>query len=187
MTVIGNKVIIRDKKIEDAVNDYQWQCDQELSRLDAARPLVMTLSHYISEYSAELRYPSLTRRRFAVDTLEGKHIGNCSYYNIDLKRAEAEIGIMIGDRAYWEQGYGTDTIKALVSYIFKKSDFKKLYLKTLDWNYRAQNCFRKCGFQQYNRIKRDDHTFILMEISRERWEKLTTAQESNEQTTIATG
>ena len=187
MIVTGNKIRIREKKLEDAVNDYTWCRDPELSRLDAAQPLVMTLSHYISEYAAELRYPSLTRRRFAVETLDGIHIGNCSYYNIDLKRSEAEMGIMIGNRDYWGKGYGYDVIKTLVSHVFRNTNFKKLYLKTLDWNFRAQACFRKCGYVQYNKINRDGYTFILMEISRENWQKQTAAQEYNGQTTLATG
>jgi RimJ/RimL family protein N-acetyltransferase len=185
--ITGDKIRIRDKKLEDAVNDYNWSRDPELSRLDAAQPLVMSLSHFISEFSAELRYPSLTRRRFAVDTTDGLHIGNCSYYNIDLKRSEAEIGIMIGNRDYWNKGYGTDIIKSLVSYVFQNTNFKKLYLKTLDWNFRAQSCFSKCGFIAYNKLDRDGYTFILMEIPRERWQKLETEQEHNGQHPLTAG
>ena len=181
----GNLIRIREKKLEDAVSDYAWCCDPELSRLDAARPLAMSLSGYISEYSAELRYPSLTRRRFAVETMDGKHIGNCSYYNIDLKRREAEVGIMIGDRDYWSKGYGTDTINTLISYVFDKTNFNKLYLKTLDWNFRAQQCFRKCGFTQYNRIHRDGHDFVLMEISRDGWQKMMAEQEQYGRNAVA--
>jgi RimJ/RimL family protein N-acetyltransferase len=185
--ITGDKIKIRDKKLEDAINDYNWSRDPELSRLDAAQPLFMSLSNFISEFSAELRYPSLTRRRFAVDTFDGLHIGNCSYYNIDLKRSEAEVGIMIGNRDYWNKGYGTDIINSLVSFVFQSANFKKLYLKTLDWNFRAQNCFRKCGFVQYNKINRDGYTFILMEITRERWQKLTIEQEHNGQQPLAAG
>jgi RimJ/RimL family protein N-acetyltransferase len=50
---------------------------------------------------------SANRRQFAVDTLEGRHIGNCAYYNIDKGGGEAEVGIMIGERSYWDKGYGT--------------------------------------------------------------------------------
>jgi RimJ/RimL family protein N-acetyltransferase len=185
--ITGHKIKIREKKLEDAANDYSWSRDPELSRLDAAQPLVMTLSHFISEYAAELRYPPLTRRRFAIETLNGSHIGNCSYYNIDIKRSEAEIGIMIGNRDYWDKGYGVDTIKTLISYVFHSTGFKKLYLKTLNWNFRAQSCFRKCGFVQYSQINRDGYIFMLMEISREHWQKLTTVQEYDAQTTLTTG
>jgi [ribosomal protein S5]-alanine N-acetyltransferase len=183
----GEKVKIRDKKMEDAPNDYAWSRDPELSRLDAATPLNINMSAFMQEYSAELRYPSLTRRRFAIDTLDGIHIGNCSYYNIDLKRSETEIGIMIANRDYWDKGYGTDCIKALVKYIFQNTTFKRLYLKTLDWNFRAQACFKKCGFLPQNKINREGFAFIIMELDRKSWEKQNTQQETHEPTTLTTG
>jgi RimJ/RimL family protein N-acetyltransferase len=172
IVISGEKVKIREKKLTDARNDYLWCRDLELSRLDAAQPLNMSLSDFISEYTAELRYPPLTRRRFGVDTPDGEHIGNCSYYNIDLHRGETEIGIIIGNRDYWGKGYGTDTIKALVKHIFQQTTFDRLYLKTLDWNLRAQTCFKKSGFLPYNHIVRDGHKFLLMELTRNQWQKL---------------
>jgi RimJ/RimL family protein N-acetyltransferase len=178
--ITGKKVRIREKRLEDAADDYAWSRDVELSHLDAARPINVSLNKYISEFTAELRYPPLTRRRFGVDTLEGIHIGNCSYYNIDVKRNETEIGIMIGNRDYWNKGYGTDTINTLVEHIFKDYHFQRLYLKTLEFNLRAQRCFNKCGFVAYNRISRDGYSFIMMELSRSRWQKIKSEQEQNE-------
>ena len=170
--VSGEKVKIREKTLADARNDYSWCRDLELSRLDAAQPLNMSFSDFVSEYTAELRYPSLTRRRFGVDTLGGEHIGNCSYYNIDIRRGETEVGIMIGNRDYWGKGYGTDTIKTLVNYIFRETTFDRLYLKTLEGNLRAQTCFKKSGFLPYNHLVRDGHKFMLMELTRNQWQKL---------------
>jgi hypothetical protein len=37
----GARVILRDKKVEDAEQDYIWRCDPELAELDAAYPLTM--------------------------------------------------------------------------------------------------------------------------------------------------
>jgi len=184
--VTGEKVKIREKVLMDARNDYQWCRDAELSRLDAAFPLNMSLAQYIDEYTLELRFPSLSRRRYAVETLDGIHIGNCSYYNIDMKRSEAEIGIMIGNSNYWNKGYGTDTIKALVGYVFRHTSFKRLYLKTLEWNIRAQQCFMKSGFTAYNHLARDGYKFLMMELSREEWMKQNPPQEHHEQNTPTT-
>ena len=102
----GEKIKIREKRLTDVRDDYQWCRDLELSQLDAAQPLNVSYSQFVTEYTAELRFPSLTRRRYGVDTLDGEHIGNCSYYNIDIRRSETEIGIMIGNRDYWNKGYG---------------------------------------------------------------------------------
>jgi RimJ/RimL family protein N-acetyltransferase len=169
--VIGSKVILRDKRLTDARNDYAWQTDPELAWLDAAPLLTITLPQYLSDYAAELCYSLGVRQRFAVETLEGKHIGNCSYYDIDEVKGEAELGIMIGDRAYWDKGYGADAIVTLLNHIFRHTSFKRIYLKTLTCNSRAQECFKKCGFVPYGRLIKDGFNFVLMDISREQWEK----------------
>jgi len=164
--IIGSKIKLRDKRLADALDDYIWRTDPELAWLDAAPLLTTTFSTYLSDYADELRYPSPARHRFAVETLEGKHIGNCSYYNIDETKAEAELGIMIGNRDYWDMGYGTDTVTTLISYIFHQTNLKRIYLKTLDSNIRAQKCFKKCGFSLDGHMVRDGFSFKLMEINR---------------------
>lgn len=169
--ITGTKVRLRDKRLADALADYTWRTDPELVQLDAAPPLDIPFPQYISNYALELRYPPSTRHSFAIETLDGKHIGNCVYYNINKIRGEAELGIMIGDRDYWGKGYGTDAVATLVSYIFHKTKLNRIYLKTLTSNQRAQRCFAKCGFTPYRRMKRDGYDFVLMEIRRRHWEK----------------
>ena len=179
----GEKVLLRDKRWEDATNDYAWRSDEELARLDAAAPLKIPYTEYVFEHATELNTPSQRRSRFAIEDLNGKHIGNCMYYDIDRKKGQAELGIMIGDRDYWEQGYGTDAITVLVNHIFTTTQFKRVYLKTLDWNTRAQRCFARCGFVPYGRANKRGRSFILMELTRQEWERRKLASPSESSTT----
>ncbi len=170
MTYIrGNRVILRNKTLADAHEDYVWRSDPELSRLDDAEPLKMPLSQFLSYYEEDLNYPSTARNRFAIEDLHGKHIGNCMYYDIDLWRGETELGIMIGDREYWDKGYGTEAVSLLMTHIFSDARMRRIYLHTLDWNIRAQRSFQKCGFVPVKKIQRHGNTLVLMEISRESW------------------
>jgi len=169
--ISGNKVRLREKKLADVRNDYRWQTDAELARLDAAPLLMLPFSVYLMEYTTALRRVSHRRFPLAVDTLEGRHIGNCTCYDIDDKNGEAQVGIMLGDRNYWDQGYGADVINTLVGHVFATTDLQRLYLKTLDWNQRAQRCFAKCGFTPCGKMAQDHNCFILMELTRSQWKK----------------
>lgn len=169
--IIGTKIKLRDKRLADALDDYTWRTDPGLAQLDATPLLTTTFPRYLSDYASELRYPALTRQSFAVETLDGKHIGNCAYYNINDTKGEAELGIMIGDRDYWDKGYGTDAVTTLVSYIFRQTNLKRIYLKTLDSNRRGQKCFQKCGFTSYGHLSKDGYSFVRMEIHRKQWEE----------------
>ena len=162
----GSKIILRDKSLADALDDYTWQTDPELAHLDAAPLPTITFREYLSDYTSQLRYLLSARRQFAIDAPDGKHIGNCVYYGVNKTKGEAELGIMIGDRDYWDKGYGADAVTTLVSHIFRQTKLKRIYLKTLDSNSRAQKCFQKCGFTSYGHLVRDGFSFVLMETLR---------------------
>ena len=169
--ITGNKIKLREKKLADARADYVWRTDPELARLDATSLLTTTFLQYQSAYASELSYPLPNRRRFTIVTMDNKHIGSCSYYDINETLGETELGILIGNRDYWDKGHGADAVITLVSHIFYQTNLKRVYLKTLDSNLRAQRCFQKCGFTRYGYLTRNGFKFVLMEIYRTQWEK----------------
>ena len=165
--LIGQKVVLREKRISDAATDYAWRCDADLARLDAVLPITMPYREFMAYCADELQSTNRWRRRFAIDSLDAsKHIGNCMLYDIDEHRRQEALGIMIGEREYWGKGYGTDAVTTLVSHIFKETNIDRIYLNTLEWNVRAQRCFRKCGFIACGRVIKRGNDFIVMELHR---------------------
>jgi len=161
----GDLVVLREKRLADARDDYRWRTDAELARYDAARPFTASFEDYLALYRDELTYPSPYRRSLAIEDHDGRHIGNVMYYNIDAVRREAELGITIGEREFWNHGYGTDAVKALAQHIFRVMGFRRVYLKTLDWNVRAQRAFEKAGFRVCGRSRRGGNLFVVMEMA----------------------
>jgi RimJ/RimL family protein N-acetyltransferase len=159
----GRMAVLREKRLSDARQDFAWRSDPELARYDAARPFAAAYEDFVALYRDELGYPNPYRRTLAIEDARGRHIGNAMYYNIDTIRREAEIGITIGERPYWNQGYGADAVEALVRYIFDVTGFRRIYLKTLDWNERAQRAFQKAGFRVCGRTRRGGNAFVIME------------------------
>ena len=167
----GDKVRIREKRETDIRNEYSWRIDPELSRLDATRPMTMSYEDFFRYSREEMQFPNYRSKRLAVETLEGIHIGNIMYYDLDMRSRQAELGIMIGDKEYWSSGYGTDTVNTLLRHLFTTLELDKVYLHTLSWNYRAQASFNKSGFKSVRDVKRGGQDFILMEVLRPDWEK----------------
>jgi len=168
-TITGVRIRLRGKILADAIDDYAWHTDPELVELDAAPLMKLTFPQYLSVFLEDLRYQSPKRCVFAIDILSGIHIGNCSYYDINKNRTEAQLGIMIGNRGYWDKGYGTEAITTLLNHIFQAAGIKRVYLKTLLSNIRAQRCFQKSGFNHYGQQQKNGHHFLLMEIHRKEW------------------
>ncbi len=165
----GARVILREKRLEDAEQDYIWRSDPELARLDAAYPLTMSFERYLKIFEDQLRYPTPGSHHFSTETLDGKFIGNCMYYDLDSVNMQAELGIVIGDRDYWSNAYGYDAVTTLLDYMFTEKRMKRVYLHTLEWNQRAQRCFEKSGFNLVKPVRRLSQDFLLMEVLREAW------------------
>ncbi|UCE97319.1 MAG: GNAT family N-acetyltransferase [Dehalococcoidia bacterium] len=131
------KVILNYKSMTDAPNDYSWQTDAELAYLMATNTLTIGFTDYLSEYSSQLHHRIPQKSQFAIKTIDGRHIGNCACYGINSEKSEAEIGIIIGKRHYWDQGYGTNAVISLVKYVFNHTNSIRIHLKTLEFNKRA--------------------------------------------------
>jgi len=165
----GARIVLRDKRPEDAENDYRWRSDPELARLDAAIPLTMSFERYLKLFEDQMKYPTPGSHHYSIETLEGLFIGNCMYYDLDTVNREAELGIVIGDRDYWSDGYGYDAVTTLLDHMFAVRDLKRVYLHTLEWNDRAQKSFSKSGFNPVRPVRRMAHDFILMDVLRDDW------------------
>ena len=170
LRLLGNKTVLRTKSMDDAEADYSWRIDPELAGLDATRPVTLSFSEYLRYHRDDVAYPSPWSVRMAIDTEGGRHIGNCMYYDIDIEKLQCELGIMIGDRNYWSQGYGTDVVKTALAHIFTTTELHRVYLHTLSTNLRAQKSFTKSGFKPLRDVRRDGYEFLLMEIWRKEWE-----------------
>ena len=164
--------------MDDAEADYSWRIDPELAGLDATRPVTLSFTEYMRYHRDDVSYPSPWSVRMAIDTLDGRHIGNCMYYDINTEKSQCEFGIMIGDRAYWGRGYGTDVVISALKHIFTATQLERVYLHTLVVNTRAQKSFAKAGFNVVREVKRDGYEFLLMEIHQKEWEAAQTGAKS---------
>ena len=169
LRVVGDLTVLRSKIMDDAEADYSWRVDAELAGLDATRPVTLTFTEYMRYHRDDVSYPSPWSVRMAIDTLDGRHIGNCMYYDIKTEKSQCEFGIMIGDREYWGRGYGTDAVKSALKHIFTATQIERVYLHTLTGNLRAQRSFAKAGFSIVREVKRDGYEFVLMEIRQKDW------------------
>jgi RimJ/RimL family protein N-acetyltransferase len=167
----GSSILLREKRWEDAERDYRWKSDPEIARLDATLPVQLSFHQF---QALQIYHPPVmdwASKTFAIDTLEGEHIGNCMYYNLDRYAKTVEIGIIIGESQCWNKGYGTEALRLLVRYVFEELRLRRIYLHTLEWNVRAQRAFEKCGFLPSRRRGRDGYLFLVMELDRREWER----------------
>ena len=97
-------------------------------------------------------------------------IGRCMLFNIDHINRNAVLGIMIGEKNYWDQGYGEETIRLLVDYGFNLLNLNNILLGTFSFNQRGIRCYEKIGFKTIGRrrgariIGNKKYDILLMDL-----------------------
>jgi RimJ/RimL family protein N-acetyltransferase len=82
-------------------------------------------------------------------------IGGTSFHSVDWKNRAAEIGIMIGEKKYWNRGYGRDTMRLMLRHGFNDLNLNRIYLFVFDTNQRAINAYNAAGFVEEGRLRQD--------------------------------
>jgi RimJ/RimL family protein N-acetyltransferase len=86
------------------------------------------------------------------------------------------LGIVIGEKSRWGQGYGQEAVKLLLDYGFSLLNLNSVMLGTFSFNQRALRCYEKVGFKMIGRrrdariIAGEKHDMILMDILAEEFE-----------------
>lgn len=83
--------------------------------------------------------------KLAIEIKDGEYIGNISFFGLDYRHGIAEVGIFIGEKKYWNNGYGTDAVMILLNYGFNVLNLRKIKWRALASNERSVNCSKRCG------------------------------------------
>ena len=172
MSLESKKVVLREKRIEDALDDYTWRVDDELAKLDATRPLNMAYNDFLRYSQEEIDFPSSRSKRFGIDDLTGKHIGNCMYYDIDTRRHETELGIMIWRSRVLEQGLRHRRRGHAVEVYLHADEYEARLSAHARLEPARAEVLRKSGFRQIKQVRKRGLDFIQMEILRPEWEEI---------------
>lgn len=83
--------------------------------------------------------------------LQSKLIGYADLADIRKDYQSAEIGIAIGETAFWAKGFGVQATKKIMAYGYNKLGITTFLAETHETNIRAQNLLNRLGFQEISR------------------------------------
>jgi RimJ/RimL family protein N-acetyltransferase len=151
--VEGLKVRLRPIEREDLPTYVRWFGDPEV-RHHLAMYLPFSLAQEEQWFEDLLqRLRDRTAVLLAIETLDGVHIGNLGLVDVNWKDRNAELGITIGEKAYWGQGYGTDAVRTMLRLAFEQMNLHRVFLRVHADNARAIRCYEKAGFQKEGTLR----------------------------------
>lgn len=151
--LVGERLTLRSFQLDDISDTYvDWMNDREVVQYTESRYRQHSSKNLhefvcaINESEADLFLAIITNH-------DGKHIGNIKLGEINIIHQSANIGIIIGDKNSWGNGYATEAIKMLVDHAFESYGLHKLVAGMYDANKGSIKAFKRAGFKKEGKLK----------------------------------
>ncbi|HZF08084.1 MAG TPA: GNAT family protein [Thermoanaerobaculia bacterium] len=93
-----------------------------------------------------------TDAHFAVETLDGEHIGFSGLHRIDWRNGFAMTGTILGRRDLWGQGYGSDAARVRTRYAFEVLGLRLLISEVMAENVGSIRMLKNNGYREAGRL-----------------------------------
>ncbi|GAB4433133.1 MAG: GNAT family protein [Anaerolineales bacterium] len=180
MSVIyGERVRLRAAERDDVKKFTEWVNDPEVTR-------GITLFIPMSSIDEEKWFENAMQRPqeekpLVIDMKDGDGwhaIGNSGFFGFDWIARSAEVGIMIGEKSVWNQGYGTETMRLLLRHAFRTLNLHRVFLRVHADNVYAIRAYEKVGFVHEGRLRKAVYQhgayldLLMMSVLRAEWDAL---------------
>jgi RimJ/RimL family protein N-acetyltransferase len=161
----------------DAASFARWSSDSEYLRLFGAEP---AYPQPVGAHKKQLerlaeRTDQFTFLIYPLASADAKAVGLVELDGIAWAHGEGWLGIGLGDRDYWGQGYGTDATRLILRFGFTELNLHRISLTVFDYNARAIQVYKKLGFVEEGRarefLQRDGRRWdmVFMGLLRSEW------------------
>ncbi|MFH1310752.1 MAG: GNAT family protein [Candidatus Omnitrophota bacterium] len=157
MEINGKRIYLKILTTKDDLTNYlRWMNDSDIVRFTESKGKSYSqedLNDYISAMSNDKNH------FFGVYlNNDNRHIGNIKLGDINIVHKRADIGLIIGEKDLWGQGFGTEAIELLIAYAFKELNLRKVVAGMYADNLGSYKAFLKSGFKECGRLK--DNVFL---------------------------
>lgn len=180
--IIGEKVVLKEAIKEEVDELYFWKYEEEGQEAKKWNgPYIpeekLTRIEYRTIWAQKI-FPNLPAS--LIIKADEKVIGSVGSYWVDENTDWLETGIVIYDKKFWNQGYGSEAYKLWIDFLFKSTDLHRLGMSTWSGNIRVMKVAEKIGMKVEARIRDarmvngEYYDAIKMGILRKEWEELNT-------------
>ncbi len=149
------KVSLRPITSEDTANIVRWR-NSDSVRVNLYSQGLLTEEQHLNYYEHNI----VTGKVFQYVIVAHKDnlttdIGTVFYKNIDAHSNKAEVGIFIGESAFYGGGYGTAALKQSLNIAFTDLGLNKVYATIMEYNSSSRKIFSKVGFVESGMLIED--------------------------------
>lgn len=151
------KVTLRVLEPRDFDSVMRWMKDEFVTRYLSQAFIYAFSKTGESRWVEGVSARSYTDNIFAVETVDGELVGSAGLHKINWIDRKAELAVMIGEKALWNRGYGTQTVQEMLRLGFIKMNLRRIYLRVSSNHLGAIHLYEKCGFQREGLLREDTY------------------------------
>ena len=145
--ILGQRIFLRLLTAADVNSTYlSWLNDPEINRFLETRFTSYSLEKLREYVHDSNRNPA--EKLFGIFLNNGGHIGNVKIGDISAQHKHGAVGILIGDKRLWGNGFATEAISLITKYAFNTLRLHKLVAGALKNNSGSIKAFKKSGFTE---------------------------------------
>jgi [ribosomal protein S5]-alanine N-acetyltransferase len=171
--LVGTKVYLRPLERADAAAVVPWFNDPDVSRFSLRyRPLTLQEQEQWLEQAGRDERSVLLGIALREDD---RLIGTTGFHQLSFKDRGAVFGILIGAKAEWDKGYGSEATRLMVRYAFETLNLHRVTLYVFEYNARAIRTYEKIGFRREGLLRQENWRegrywdTIVMGLLRDEW------------------
>lgn len=163
----GERIHLRRPTVKDAEFVFYWERDDEVWRYDIHRPYSRTMGEFVPIFERNYVRGNGRQFWFIIEDETRTPIGTITYFNVDNRLGQVELGLGLGNKTRWGMGYGPEAIRVLVRYLFTLPGIRRVYAETAVANQPSRRAFAKSGFVEIGQIydpRSTGEPWVLLEI-----------------------
>ena len=144
--LVGKKLYLRPLESHDLKGSYlDWLNDYAVTRyLEVG--IFPTTKEALAQYLEAVAKHPMNVMLAIVDRATDRHIGNIKLGPVNLIHRHAELGILIGEKAFWGRGYAREAIDLVLDYGFSRLNLHKIQLGVHADHAEAIQLYERLGF-----------------------------------------
>lgn len=154
----GTRVILRKITLEDVTDEYaSWFNDDEIRKYIENQPPKPYTKAMLETYVKQMLNEKDNYMFVILDKTNGTHIGNVKLHNFNHINGTCEYGMVIGNKQYWNKGYGEEVSNMIFDLAFNTLGMRKMWATIKANNPRVIRMVEKLGFTIEGCLRK--HTF----------------------------
>jgi len=172
----GRRLYLRPVLKSDIKHLLRWINDEEVTQY-------LLVHEPLMEADENAWFDDLPKRKgkdyiFSIVLNSGRIIGTMGIHKISWRDRTATTGALIGDKACWGKGYGTEAKMLVLRYAFQTLNLRKIRSSVVSFNMRSYAYLLKCGYVVEGQRRREFYRNgrywdeILLAVYSSAWKRL---------------